>query len=263
MSYDGAITKRLRNRSEMGINRNSKGRIAMSVTVGTRSRTRRGFVKEVAAGAAGVSVADAVHAALASPSSSLIASPGPLVQPPPKGELKYRKYFTTELTPEELEIGYGAMKNMFVVFCDGDIIEGCQFFSAMLMGESATKVAGHGPHKHRDPEVLVSLGTDPDNPHELGAEYEIFMGPEMEKHVVNKPSLVYIPGNFIHCPFRVTKVTRPFIFIEAQYSQKSIETAFRDMVPEDMRNKYIFIDSDGSSEKGKPKRQRKMPPASD
>jgi hypothetical protein len=230
------------------------------IGINRRNTTRRGFVKEVAAGAAGVAVASALHAALTSPNESLIAAPGPLVQAPTQGELKYRKYFTTELTPEELEIGYGAMKNMFLVFCDGDIIEGCHFFSAMLMGESASKVAGHGPHKHRDPEVLVALGTDPDHPHELGAEYVIYMGPEMEKHVVNKPSLVFIPGNFIHCPFTVTKVTRPFIFIEAQYSPKDVETAYRDLVPPEMRNKYIFIDSDGSSEKGKPKRQRKMPP---
>jgi hypothetical protein len=152
------------------------------------------------------------------------------------------------------------MKNMFMVFCDNDIIDGCHFFSAMLMGESATKIAGHGPHKHRDPEVLVALGTDPDHPEELGAEYEICMGPEMEKHVVSKPSLVFIPSNFIHCPFTVRKVTRPFIFIEAQYAPKSIETSLRDMVPADMRNKYIFIDSDGSSDKGKPRLPRKAPP---
>jgi hypothetical protein len=226
-----------------------------------KNATRRGFVKEVAAGAAGAAVASVLQAALAPAKNALIAAPGPLVQAPRQGaELKYRKYFTTELKPEELEIGYGAMKNMFLVFCDGDIIEGCHFFSAMLMGESATKIAGHGPHKHRDPEVLVALGTDPDHPQELGAEYEIFMGPEMEKHVVNRPSLVFIPGNFIHCPFRVTKVTRPFIFIEAQYAPKDVETALRDMVPPDMRNKYIFIDSDGSSQKGKPTPKRKMPP---
>ncbi len=221
--------------------------------------TRRGFVKGIAAGTAGIAVAGALRAALEPVGNELIAAPKPVVQAAEK-EMKYRKYFTTELTPEEYEIGYGAMKNMFMVFCDGDIIEGCHFFSAMLMGESATKIAGHGPHKHRDPEVLVALGTDPDHPHELGAEYEVFMGPEMEKHVVNKPSLVFIPGNFIHCPFRVTKVTRPFIFIEAQYSPKDVETSLRDMVPADMRDKYIFIDSDGSSEKGKAKPQGKMPP---
>ena len=112
----------------------------------------------------------------------------------------------------------------------------------------------------RDPEVLVALGTDPDHPEELGAEYEICMGPEMEKHVVSKPSLVFIPSNFIHCPFTVRKVTRPFIFIEAQYAPKSIETSLRDMVPADMRNKYIFIDSDGASDKGKPRLPRKAPP---
>ena len=229
------------------------------IKVAKTNTTRRGFVKEIAAGTAGVAVAGALHAVL---DGGLIAAPTSAVQTPPKGELKYRKYFTTELKPEEYEIGYGAMRNMFMVFCDGDIIEGCHFFSAMLMGESAAKIAGHGPHKHRDPEVLVALGTDPDHPQELGAEYEVFMGPEMERHVINKPSLVFIPGNFIHCPFRVTKVTRPFIFIEAQYSPKDVETSFKDMVPADMRDKYIWIDSDGSSEKGKPKLpQRKMPPA--
>jgi hypothetical protein len=222
-------------------------------------RTRRGFVKELAAGSAGVAVATTLQAALRPARETLMAAPMPVVPAPQEGELKYRKYFTTELTPEEYEIGYGAMRNMFMVFCDNDIIEGCHFFSAMLMGESATKVAGHGPHKHRDPEVLVALGTDPDHPQELGAEYEIYMGPEMERHVVSKPSLVFIPGNFIHCPFTVKKVTRPFIFIEAQYAPKSIETSFRDMVPADMRNKYIFIDSDGSSEKGKPRLPRKTP----
>jgi hypothetical protein len=86
------------------------------------------------------------------------------------------------------------------------------------------------------------------------------MGPEMEKHVVNKPALIYIPGNFIHCPFRVTKVTRPFLFIDMQYSPKSVETPFRNLVPENMRDKYIFIESDGSSEKGKPRIQSKKPP---
>jgi len=213
--------------------------------------TRRGFVKEVAVGAAGVAVAGALRAALTASGGGLMAAPAPPVQAAAPGELKYRKYFTSELRPEELEIGYGALKNMFLVFCDDDIIEGSHFFSAMFMGESATKIAGHGPHKHRDPEVIVALGTDPDHPQELGAEFEVYMGPEMEKHVVNKPALVYIPGNLIHCPFRVTKVTRPFLFIDTQYSPKSVETPFKNLVPEDMRDKYIFIESDGSSQKKK------------
>jgi hypothetical protein len=225
-----------------------------SSRIGKNNTTRRGFVKEVAAGAAGVAVASALHSAITPAYGSLISAAGSAQTAGP-GELKYRKYFTSELRSEELEIGYGALKDMFMVFCDSDIIEGCHFFSAMLMGEAATKIAGHGPHKHRDPEMVVALGTDPDHPKELGAEFEIFMGPEMERHVVNKPSLIFIPANFIHCPFRVTKVTRPFIFIDTQYSPKSVETPFRNMVPADMRDKYIFIESDGSSQKNDPKKR--------
>jgi len=216
--------------------------------IDARNKTRRGFVKEMAAGAAGVAITGALSAAWNPTAHGAVP---PAVSTAAAGELKYRKYFTSELRPDELEIGYGALKNMFMVFCDGDIIEGCHYFSAMFMRESATKIAGHGPHKHRDPEVLVALGSDPDHPQELGAEFEVCMGPEMEKHVVNKPALIFVPGNFIHCPFRVTRVSRPFIFIQAQYAPKSVETALRDMVPADMRDKYIFIDSDGSSQKKK------------
>jgi hypothetical protein len=232
------------------------------IKIDKKNTSRRGFVKELAAGAAGVVVAGAIGSGKNPSGDGLIAAPYLPIQAPAPGELKYRKYFTSELKPEELEIGYGALKNMFLVFCDDDIIEGSHFFSAMFMGESATKIAGHGPHKHRDPEVVVALGTDPDHPQELGAEFEVYMGPEMEKHVVNKPSLIYIPGNLIHCPFRVTKVTRPFMFIDMQYSPKSVETPFKNLVPENMRDKYIFIESDGSSEKGKPRIKGKTPPPS-
>jgi hypothetical protein len=223
------------------------------VKINKNGTTRRGFVKELAIGAGGLSIAGVLKATLER--ADLMAAQA--AQPAAPGELKYRKYFTTELTREEKEVGYGA-SSMFTVFADNDIIEGCHFFSVMLMGLSATKTSGHGPHKHKDPEVLVAIGTDPDHPNELYAEFEMCMGPEMEKHIINKPALVYVPANFIHCPFTVTKVTRPFIFIEAQYAPKSIETAMRDMVPADMRNKYIFIDSDGASEKGK-RRISKMP----
>ena len=107
-------------------------------------------------------------------------------------------------------------------------------------------MAGHGPHTHRTPEVLVALGTDVENPRELGAEIELSMGAEMEKHLITKSTLVFIPANFIHCPFRVLKVTRPFLFIQAQYSGKLTETSLKKLVAEELRDKMIFIDADGT-----------------
>ena len=159
--------------------------------------------------------------------------------------LKYSKYFLNELAPEQRQRGMG--KNpRFLVWSDNDIIEGSHVFSVMLMGEEATKVAGHGPHTHKTPEVLVALGTDIEHPDELGAEIELSMGPEMEKHLITKSTLVYIPADFIHCPFRVLKVTRPFLFIQAQYSPKLTETSLRKLVAQELRDKMIFIDADGT-----------------
>jgi hypothetical protein len=212
-----------------------------------KGTTRRGFVKEITGGAMGIMMAGMLSAAFLPTKESLAAAGNPVDPTAPEGS-KYRKCFLNELTPEEKEIGFGASK-MFVTFADSDIIDGCNYFSAMWMGEMATKTLGHGPHSHPVPEVLVALGSDPEHPEDLGAEFELFMGEEMEKHIINKSTLIYVPENTIHCPFTIKKVTRPFLFIQAHYGPKLAETARRDLVPEDMRNKYIFIDSDGSPTK--------------
>jgi hypothetical protein len=163
-------------------------------------------------------------------------------------ESKYGKYFLNELKPEERARGMGRL-SLFTVFTDTDILPGSHFFSAMIMGESATQVAGHGPHTHQDPEILVALGTDPAHPRDLGAVMEVCMGPEMESHLVTESTIIYVPANFIHCPFRVLKVDRPFIFIQSQYAPKLTEKSLKKMVAEEMRDKMIFLDEDGTEKK--------------
>jgi hypothetical protein len=217
-----------------------------------KGTTRRGFVKELTGSTAGFALAGILSAAFLPTMESLAEEMNKSGAPSPQGSgSKYRKCFLTELTPAEREIGFGASK-MFVSFADDDIIEGCNYFSVMWMGESATKTMGHGPHKHPVPEVLVAIGTDPRNPMDLGAEFEMYMGTEMEKHIVNQSSLIYVPAETVHCPFTIKKVTRPFLFIQAHYGPKLAETPMRELVPPEMRDKYIFIHSDGKSEK-KPK----------
>jgi hypothetical protein len=214
--------------------------------------TRRGFVKELTGGAAGFALAGILSAAFMPIQESIAEEIGKSGGSSSQGSGKYRKCFLTELTPAEKNIGYGAT-GMFTAFADNDIIEGCNYFSVMWMGESATKIMGHGPHTHPVPEVLVALGADPKNPTDLGATFEMYMGEEKEKHIVDKSTLIYVPAHTVHCPFTITKCTRPFIFIQAHYAPKLVETPRMDLVPPEMRSKYIFINSDGKSEK-KPKK---------
>jgi len=159
--------------------------------------------------------------------------------------MKYSKYFLHELPEEQRKKGFGKMQSM-VAYTDNDIIAGSKYFSVMLMGEEATKIGGHGPHIHRDPELLVALGTDPANPKDLGADMEMCMGEEMESHIITESTMIWIPANFIHCPFRILKVRRPFLFIQCQYAPKLNETSLKKLVKEEMRDKMIFIDADGN-----------------
>ncbi|HJX13268.1 MAG TPA: hypothetical protein VJ377_07050 [Dehalococcoidales bacterium] len=167
---------------------------------------------------------------------------------------KYGKYFLTQPEPGAPKKGFWANDNT-VAYTDDDVIKGSELFWAVRMGP-AWIAPPHGPHTHQDPEVLVMLGTDPDDPWDLGAEIELCMGPEMEKHVITRSTLVYIPANFLHCPIAYRNVRRPFIFIQSQYAPKLTETSFKKLVAERERDKMVFFDLDGQQTEIELRKQR-------
>ncbi len=159
-------------------------------------------------------------------------------------ELKYSKYFLNELPDAQRFQGFGKMPAM-VAYTDNDIIEGSKYFSVMIMGPEAVKHPAHGPHIHQDAELLVALGTDTNNPRNLGARMEMCMGQEMESHIITESTMIWVPAKFVHGPFRVLEVTRPFIFIQCQYAPKLTETGLKKLVREEEQAKMLFIDADG------------------
>ncbi len=69
-------------------------------------------------------------------------------------------------------------------------------------------------HSHDFHELLVFVGGNPENIEDLGAEISICLGDEQEEHIITSASVVSIPPGLKHCPLKVTKITRPFVFIE-------------------------------------------------
>ena len=68
------------------------------------------------------------------------------------------------------------------------------------------------PHVHPYDEILLFVGSDPENPERLGAEIDIAMGDEQEIHVFDTPTVVVAPKNFVHCPLITRKVNKPYLF---------------------------------------------------
>jgi hypothetical protein len=68
------------------------------------------------------------------------------------------------------------------------------------------------PHSHPFAELLCFIGGDPENINDFGAEIEFTLGGET--HKITEPTVVSIPGNVEHCPIKITRVTKPLIFLE-------------------------------------------------
>ena len=68
-------------------------------------------------------------------------------------------------------------------------------------------------HAHDYDELLYFLGGNPLNFFEYGAEAEILMGEEDEKHVINTTSIIYVPKGLMHCPIYFRRVDKPVMFM--------------------------------------------------
>jgi hypothetical protein len=64
-------------------------------------------------------------------------------------------------------------------------------------------------HDHNYDEIVLHIGSDPDNPEYLGAEIEFVVGGE--KIVINKTSALFIPKGVEHGPLTWKKVEKPHI----------------------------------------------------
>ncbi len=105
-------------------------------------------------------------------------------------------------------------------------------------------MGGHPPHIHKDAELLFHIGTNPDDPMDLGAEVQMYMGPEMEKHVFNKSTVIWVPPNFIHSPWKPLKTTRSWIFMEVNQGPRHTEKSFRQLLPREVRETFVKVGND-------------------
>ena len=83
-------------------------------------------------------------------------------------------------------------------------------------------------HSHDFHELLCFIGGNPEDINDLGAEISICLGDELEEHIITTATVVTIPPGLKHCPLKVKKITKPFVFLEvsttAGYTNNMDET---------------------------------------
>jgi quercetin dioxygenase-like cupin family protein len=135
-------------------------------------------------------------------------------------ELKYQKYILTEVKlPEEQQkrADEYAKRATRILWLEDFVIKGAPNIICSWYWK-ATETEGTPAHKHDFNEVIGLIGSDPENPHDLGGEVEFWM--EDEKYILTKSCLIFVPKGLRHCPLRVIKVDRPIFFLAVSISKK-------------------------------------------
>ncbi len=88
-------------------------------------------------------------------------------------------------------------------------------------------------HVHEYDQTLVFMGTDTDKIGELGAEVELCLGPQCEKHVFTTSTAVTVPKGMPHFPVSINRLDRRFIYMEVSSTTECKETPIE--VTDEMR----------------------------
>jgi hypothetical protein len=89
-------------------------------------------------------------------------------------------------------------------------------------------IVGAETHRHDFPQFLFFMGGDVTKPMELNAVIEMTLsedGKTMEKHIITRPTVIYIRPGLFHCPLVIKEVTKP-IFSGDLFFAKKYEMIF-------------------------------------
>ena len=67
-------------------------------------------------------------------------------------------------------------------------------------------------HAHDFEEFLCFMGGNLLDIFDFQAEVQLYLGEEKELHIINKPTIVYLPKMFPHCPLNFKRIDRPILF---------------------------------------------------
>jgi len=138
-------------------------------------------------------------------------------------ERKYEKYILTDL---KLPVNVQARQEEYnkratrILWLEDEIMAGA---SSVILSWywKPTDQESTPSHVHDFDEIIGFTGSDPQNPHELYGEVEVWL--EDEKYLLTKSCLIFVPKGLRHCPLKVTRVDRPILFLAFSVTTKYVK----------------------------------------
>jgi hypothetical protein len=136
---------------------------------------------------------------------------------------KYEKYILSELKmPDDVRARLARYNERAtrVMWLEDEIMKGASSVIISWYWKPTDKESTPS-HVHDFDEIIGFIGGDPQHPEDLGAEVEFWL--EDEKYLLNKSCMVLAPRGLRHCPLKVVKVDRPFIFLAFSVTGKYVK----------------------------------------
>ena len=137
----------------------------------------------------------------------IITGPPAPPPPPPEGSTPRKSGFDPKVERPELHMLMALSPHMI----EGAGIVICQWVHA------GDEPGVQGAHTHPYDELIGFAGTNPDDPHDLGGEAELWMGDE--QYFINNSFMVYVPRNLKHCPLIIRNIRRNIFHFDIQFTR--------------------------------------------
>lgn len=115
------------------------------------------------------------------------------------------------------------------VLCNNELFPGTNSIVEYIVIDHDNSLGNHPggpqPHKHEYSELLVYLGTNPDDPEELGGSIDLWLGEgeELEKVTLNTSSSILIPPGLAHLPLFYKNIYRPIIHVLVMFDSTNYD----------------------------------------
>jgi hypothetical protein len=126
---------------------------------------------------------------------------------------KFGKYFTTDVLKESPKFpGLWDVSSTrhLTGFGGGHLSVDCIFITHafVMVGQ---------PHKHEFAQYLHFFAANPGDQRQFDAEIEMTLGEDEvngEKHVITRPTALYIPAGLYHGPLNFKVINKPVVFVD-------------------------------------------------
>jgi hypothetical protein len=173
-----------------------------------------------------------------------------LVEEGKMAELKYARYIISRAKPLPLEVQKkmeterrkrrSTIESTHLMSVDDEVVKDFFYVDCNWLWSGSAEDPAEEPHAHDFDEVIGFVGSNREDPHDLGGKITIWL--DGKEEVLTRSCLIFVPAGTRHCPILFNSIDSPLFFVTisptGKYSRKVEESP---VVEKSGKPKYTIV----------------------